>query len=192
MIFVTATLVAVLVALLRGGRFEHLAQLSFRFGALIVVGLIIQILIFSPILGSHLNREQIALVYNLSMILLWGTLMLNWRVPGTRLMALGIFSNWLAITLNGGFMPASREALLSAGLISQAMMIGDQHYNNTILIDADTHLTFLTDVMAIPAVLPLSNVFSVGDLVLTAGTVWLIQRVMVKGDGRTRAAQSPS
>lgn len=191
MIFVAAVLVAVVVALLRGGRFERLGHLSIRLAPLIVIGLVIQILIFSPILGSHLSRSQIALVYELSMILIWGTLVLNWRLPGVPLMALGVFLNWLVITLNGGFMPASQEALLQAGFVNRAMMTGDQHYNNTILIDANTRLPFLADVMAIPAALPLSNVFSVGDVLLATGTAWLLQRVMVAPHAAAEISSSP-
>ncbi|HBY97795.1 MAG TPA: hypothetical protein DEP84_28285 [Chloroflexi bacterium] len=190
MIFVVAILLAVVLARLRGGRLERLGQLSFRFAPLIIVGFVIQILIFTPILGSHLSRPQIALAYDLSMILVWGTLAMNWRMPGAPLMALGVFSNWLVITLNGGFMPASQDALLQAGFVSRAMMTGNQHYNNTILIDANTRLPFLADIMAVPAALPFSNVFSPGDLLLATGTAWLVQRVMVAAQPTTGATKS--
>lgn len=179
MIFVAAVLLALAVALLRGGRIEHLSRLSVRFAPLIVLGFVIQLLIFNPILGPHLSRSQVALAYNVSMILVWGTLAINWRLPGAPLMALGVFLNWLVITLNGGFMPASQEALLRAGLMGPALMAPGEHNNNSILITESTRLPFLADVMAIPASLPFSTVFSVGDLLLAAGGCWLVQKAMV-------------
>ncbi|MGH2542685.1 MAG: DUF5317 family protein, partial [Ardenticatenaceae bacterium] len=154
MLFVVAILLALLVALMRGGRFEQLGSLSFRFGPLILLGFLIQIFLFTPLLGPRLTDFQTAVVYNLSMLLLWGTLLANWRIPGVPLMATGVFLNWLVITLNGGFMPASAAALEQAGLLEEVTANQGRH-NNSILLDASTHLPWLADVMAIPAAIPL-------------------------------------
>lgn len=184
MVFVAAVVVAVVVALVRGGRFERLANLTIRFAPLILLGFIIQLLIFTPILGPQLSRTQTVLAYNFSMILILGALALNWRVPGALLMGLGVFSNWLAISLNGGFMPASRSAMLRAGMLAQAAMDASQHYNNSILINEQTRVPFLGDVMAVPAALPLANVFSIGDVLLAAGAAWLVYKTMTTVEPR--------
>ncbi|MBA2636630.1 MAG: MFS transporter, partial [Solirubrobacterales bacterium] len=63
-------------------------------------------------------------------------------------------------------MPASGSALASAGLPADH---GTDFANSVAVADAD--LAFLGDVLAIPASWPLSNVFSVGDVVITLGIV---------------------
>lgn len=179
MLFVLAILFSVGVALLRGGRFERLADISIRFAPLILLGFLIQLLIFTPILGPRLSQGQTVVAYNLSMLLIWGTMALNWRLPGAPLIALGVFLNWLAISLNGGFMPASPDALVAAGLFDRAALAEGENFNNTILINTTTRLPFLADIMAVPAPIPFSTVFSVGDLILAVGAAWLIQRAML-------------
>jgi hypothetical protein len=41
---------------------------------------------------------------------------LNRRYPELLVMGVGLFSNFLAILVNGGYMPASAEALRQAGM----------------------------------------------------------------------------
>jgi hypothetical protein len=182
MIVVGAALLALLLAFLRGGRFERLGEVSFRYAPLIVLGLLIQILIFNPWIGPYLTLWQVVTAYNISMILVWATLALNWRVPGARLMALGVFLNWLAITANGGFMPASPDALKLAGLLDATALRMDEPHNNSVLAGENTRLWWLTDVMAVPAGLPFANVFSLGDVLLAAGIGWMIHRTMVRAE----------
>jgi hypothetical protein len=49
-------------------------------------------------------------------------------------------------------------------------------YRNSTAV-ADPRLGFLGDVFAIPASWPLSNVFSVGDVLIAVGAVWGLHRV---------------
>jgi hypothetical protein len=186
MIVVGAALLALLLAFLRGGRFERLGEVSFRWAPLIVLGLLIQILIFNPWIGPHLTLWQVVVAYNISMILVWVTLTLNWRIPGARLMALGVFLNWLVITANGGFMPASPEALETAGLLATTSVGAGEPHNNSILVHEHTRLRWLADVMAVPSGLPFANVFSIGDVLLAAGIGWMIHRVMVRAESKRR------
>jgi hypothetical protein len=76
------------------------------------------------------------------------------------LAALGGALNLAAITANGGVMPADPDALAAAGVHQQA---GD--FANSTAV-AHPHLAFLGDVFAVPASWPVSNVFSMGDVVL--------------------------
>jgi hypothetical protein len=55
--------------------------------------------------------------------------------------------------------------------------------NSTAL--ADPRLAFLGDVFSLPASWPLSNVFSVGDVLIALGVVWALHRI-----GRSRLAPS--
>jgi hypothetical protein len=87
------------------------------------------------------------------------------------LVALGAALNLLAITANGGVMPASAEALAAAGLPA-----AEPGFESSAAL-ADPRLAFLGDVFAIPASWPLSNVFSVGDVCIGAGLTWGLHRI---------------
>jgi len=80
--------------------------------------------------------------------------------------------NLLVIALNGGYIPASAEALRHAGLQDVAAMLEQGlHHGNTVLMGAKTRLNFLGDWLALPAQVPLSTAFSIGDLVLGLGVI---------------------
>jgi hypothetical protein len=63
---------------------------------------------------------------------------------------------------------------------------------------ADPALEPLTDIFALPAWLPFSNIFSIGDVLITAGVAWVIVAAMrnrpddVPVPSRTEAAAALS
>src|SRR6266542_2307319 len=71
----------------------------------------------------------------------------------------------IAMSANGGVMPASAAALDKAGLPLQR-----DTYANSALV-RDPRLGFLGDVFAIPEPVPLHNVFSVGDVTIGVGVI---------------------
>ena len=103
----------------------------------------------------------------------------NWRLPGLPVVGVGLLCNALAISLNGGRMPASVDALLAAGLQSVALKAGALGAStNTILIGPETRLPFLCDIFALPSWFPLATVFSIGDVLIAAGAAWFFLAVV--------------
>ncbi|MDP9375966.1 MAG: DUF5317 domain-containing protein [Actinomycetota bacterium] len=86
------------------------------------------------------------------------------------LIGCGAALNVLAITANGGVMPAARYAIEIAGIDK-----GDDFANSAPL--TDPNLLFLGDIIPIPGPWPIGNVLSVGDLVLFVGAWVLLHRV---------------
>ena len=117
---------------------------------------------------------------------------LNRRIPGLWIVALGAASNGIAIAANGGTLPASRTALETAGIHLEP----GEFLNSGVL--EHPHLGFLGDVFAIPAGFPLANVFSVGDVLIVLGVAWGSHRVCGSrlvppcAPGRTPAPRLPS
>src|SRR5262249_48185550 len=72
-----------------------------------------------------------------------------------------------AILANGGYMPATPEAMGSLG------KGGPTIYSNSALL-SDPSLPWLIDRFALPRWLPFTNVFSIGDGVLAGGIFVLI------------------
>lgn len=110
----------------------------------------------------------------------------NWRLRGMALIALGALLNFTVILANGG-MPVSAEAAARAGYHgaeAHAILLRGKHF-----LDAtgDVRLRLLSDVIPLwraPAVA------SVGDLVLWAGLIVLIQQLMVGGGVHTPSPAS--
>ena len=91
-----------------------------------------------------------------------GFLWVNRRAPGVWFVAAGALSNGLTIALNGGTLPASSQAVASAGIDA------DMSFANSAVLENPV-LPWLGDVFAWPAPLPLANVFSVGDVLIVIG-----------------------
>jgi hypothetical protein len=163
MIISVAALAAVLIPLLLGGRLSRLATVPFRHVTWIVAALAIQIVVIELLPGPVVVL-QMAHVATYAMA--GWFLVANRRVPGLWLLATGAALNGLAITLNGGTLPARLGALQSAGIHLSA----DQFTNSGLL--PHPRLAFLGDIFAIPAGLPLANVFSIGDVLIVLGTGW--------------------
>ncbi len=178
MIFIALGLVAIVIALLRGGQLTRLAYLPVRHSYLIIAGLLLQILIFSPWWRQTMGTALVPHLYVLSMGIVFAALILNFRLPGMALITLGLCLNLLAITANGGYMPASPDALRTAGFGERLTSADATVQNNSSVIDEHTRLWLLADVFAIPADFPLANVFSIGDVLLALGAAHLVYATM--------------
>jgi hypothetical protein len=164
-----ATLVVLILPLLLGGKPARLAAVELRYVGLIVAALAVQILIVQLLTGPEtLLRAAHIATY---IAALW-FMIANRRIPGLWLVGLGAVLNGVTITLNGGTLPARLGALRSAGIDTRA----DGFVNTGAL--AHPHLGFLGDVFAIPAPLPLANVFSIGDILIVLGAGIVAWRVL--------------
>ena len=145
------------------GRLGALADVRFRAAWLALVAIAGQILIISllPQGDVWLHHAVHLATYGLIAAFLWA----NRHIAYLWLAALGGALNLAAITVNGGVMPADPDALAAAGVHQQA---GD--FANSTAV-AHPHLSFLGDVFAVPASWPVSNVFSVGDVILVVAAL---------------------
>src|SRR5918994_653186 len=104
----------------------------------------------------------------LSSLLLGAFAWVNRRIAGLPIVALGGLLNFICITVNGGVMPADPDALEAIGRSPSA----DEFINSTAL--ANPKLAFLGDIIPTPASWPVSNVYSVGDLLILTGAFVLL------------------
>src|SRR5207253_3149965 len=130
---------------------------------------------------------KVAWVLTAGNLALLGVVLANWRVPGIKLFGLGLAANALVMILNGGYMPVSQPAMQAAGLAERVDAIeGAGHSQKSRLIDADTTLWFLGDVIPAPAI---HKVFAVGDFAIGLGTLWIVAAAM--GTRRTASLSTP-
>jgi Family of unknown function (DUF5317) len=170
MFILYAIVLGLIVGRLLGGRLDGLAGLSFRWVGLAIAGLTAQVLLFAAPATRGLDQIGPPLyVASTGAVLLF--VLANIRVRGMAVVALGAGLNLVTIVANGGTMPASRAALETAGLD------GTNGYTNSQAL-ASPVLAPLGDVFALPAGIPLANVFSVGDVLIALGILVVIVAAM--------------
>jgi uncharacterized protein DUF5317 len=162
------------------GRLGALADVRFRAPWLAVAAIAMQVVVISIVPRGADWAHHAAHVA--SYVLVAGFLWANRRLPYLWLAAIGGGLNLAAIAVNGGVMPADPDALAAAGVEQKA---GD-FANSTAL--AHPHLSFLGDVFAVPSSWPVSNVFSVGDVVLVIAALLALHGVCGSRLARPRSA----
>jgi hypothetical protein len=156
-----AFLLCLITVPLAGGRIAALALVRMRARSLLAAGLGLQVLIIS--VAPEGARELHNIAHFASYALVAGFIAANWSVPYVWLIALGGALNLAAITANDGVMPADPGALAAAGVA-----IDPQSFSNSTAV-AEPALLLLGDILWVPASWPVSNVFSIGDVVIVAG-----------------------
>jgi HEAT repeat protein/MFS family permease len=168
-LLVLIAIAAGMVPLARG-RLSNFAQLRFRRGWLLAIAVLLQLglaFIDGPRSGArdiiHIASYGFAITF----------LLMNRHTPGMWLIGAGAAMNLAAILANGGVMPASPHALAAAGLPIDTVF---HHFANSMALPSPK-LAFLGDIFAIPKSLPLSNVFSAGDVCIVLGACVTLHRV---------------
>jgi len=170
MIMLVAIPVGLVVGRLLGGSLAGLSRLHFRWGALAVAGLVVQLGLFSEA-GHALAGDLAPATYVVSTLAVLVAVLANTGIEWLPVVALGAASNLAAIVANGGAMPTTAAALAAAGLG------GPGGATNSVVL-AEPALGPLTDVYAIPAGVHLANVFSIGDVLIAVGIAAVIASAM--------------
>jgi protein-S-isoprenylcysteine O-methyltransferase Ste14 len=110
MILLYAIAIGLMVGLVTGGRVSALAGQRVRWWPIALGGLFFQLVLFSPAVADVIGDAGPAL-YVGSTGLVLVALAANIRLPGFWLIGLGAVLNLTAIVANGGYMPASPEAV---------------------------------------------------------------------------------
>lgn len=184
MFILYSIIIGIPLGLVLGGRLTGLAELQFRWAPAMLLGLIIQVVLFSTPVSDVVGAAGPPLyVGSTGMVLL--AMLLNYRITGIPIIAVGAISNLSAIIANGGYMPADPGALASGG-----GSVPDT-YSNSVVV-AHPALQPLTDIFALPTWLPLANVFSIGDVLIGIGVCVVIVAAMQRRPEQRTAEPAPS
>jgi hypothetical protein len=175
MFILYAVLVGLVLGVALGGRPMALATIQFRWAPLIVAGFLAQVVLFTDAVASRVGDAG-PTIYVATTVMVGAAVVRNLGLPGMPLIAVGALSNLAAILANGGYMPATAEAIASLG-----ERVSPTIYSNSALVPAPS-LAPLIDRFALPRWLPLANVFSIGDVILAIGVVVLVVAAMRRGD----------
>ena len=170
MFILYAVVIGLVVGALAGGRPAGIGHVQFRWGWLIFLGFATQVLLFSAPVAERIGALGPP-IYVASTAVVLVALIRNVAQPGLPIVAVGALCNFAAIVANGGYMPASTDALAALGRLPAG------GYSNSAVLAAPA-LAPLTDVFALPAGLPFANVFSVGDVLIGVGVALAIAVAM--------------
>jgi hypothetical protein len=195
MILLLAVILAIIVALLRGGRVGSLAEVTFRYGWVALLSLALQFGVVHLPPSAH-DGFWGARAWMLlgSYGLLVGVILANRRLPGVPIIGLGLLLNYAVIFANGGYMPVSPDALERAGL-THLMTSSEAGARITAAKDVLLHreqtiLWVLSDIFSLPP--PIRVVFSIGDVFLALGALWFFTGTMQQPPGQVHCTGSTS
>jgi Family of unknown function (DUF5317) len=155
------------LALLCGGRPSRIAALRLRGLWVFFLAFGIQVVAFPfAFLPWTTGEDAAKVLWLVSYGCLLAAAVLNRRIVGAQVVALGMGLNLVAILANGGRMPATPGAMEAAGL--------DFAVKHNSVAAAEPNVPWLVDRFAAPDWVPLTNVFSVGDVVIALGTFALV------------------
>ncbi|MFN8454087.1 MAG: DUF5317 family protein [Anaerolineae bacterium] len=181
MILAYAIIVLIILAALLRRDLSAIGRVEFKGGwkrVVLIVGLFILqagLVIYVP--GQSLLQ---VIILNLSQIALVLLLLLNHRVPGVKIFALGIALNVAVMVANGGWMPITPETYqFSHPARSLVEQVRPNNSKNIILSYDETRLWVLSDIIRIT--LPWrQTVMSIGDMLLIVGAAQFILQVTAK------------
>jgi hypothetical protein len=178
-VFLYGVVIGVLIGYLLGGRIARLVTVPLKNPWILFLALLIQFLIFPLFTERPLIPYGTAYLHGLSYFLVLVWLLRNLRIRPLWVLVGGALLNAAAILSNGGYMPASADALSRAGLVTTAeRLLAEGTYGNVIRMGAGTHLNALGDRIALPDWIPFATALSIGDLMIMIGLAWLIARGM--------------
>jgi Family of unknown function (DUF5317) len=153
---------------------------SFKYGWLVVAGFLPQFLaFFLPATRSLFPDWLVAVSLVGSQVILLVFCLLNCHLPGISLITIGLGLNLIVILANGGFMPLPLETV--AYLLPQEALVklesGRRFASSSkdvVLPMNKIILPWLADRFYPPKGFPYQFVFSLGDVLIAAGTFWML------------------
>jgi hypothetical protein len=159
--------VAILVGYLAGGRLGNIANVPFRWPVSGLAGIALQ---FAPVSGTGGTLLLVG-----SFLFLFVAAGVNRKLPGFALILVGLWFNFLVITINEG-MPVTRHALTASGQTNTLSDLRSGSDTKHHLASDEDALVFLGDAIPIPP--PVRQAVSLGDLLTYAGAMWFVIRAM--------------
>jgi uncharacterized membrane protein YjdF len=169
------------VGKLRRGKFSNMKDAEIHKWYLIVMSFLLEFFtVFLSSKGYQFVSNNIFVIHFVSYCLLFVGIYFNISKLSFKLIMLGTFLNFIVIILNGGQMPVSQEAMISAGLAGDLNALINGEIITHAVIAKDTVLKFLGDIFILPKPYPRPKVFSIGDVFMAVGVFVYIQEIMVK------------
>lgn len=153
----------------------YFPNVEIRSGVLALFAVAMQgVAIFIPL---GMDDAPKRLLFELSYLVLLFFIVVNLPRPGFVIIGIGLLLNLLPIVANGGLMPITPEAVVSAGQAEsiEGLTDGDAipYSKNVLMEEENTHFYQLSDRIAWNSPIFI-RAFSIGDLVIAAGLLVML------------------
>jgi hypothetical protein len=181
MILALAVALGLAVSWVRYGNrtFRRIAALPVRSVWLALLALALQWPLLRAPKGPVQNVSTQQALFLLSHLLLLIFIWRNRQMVGIQIVGLGVICNLIVILANGGLMPITAETLIqiNPGSTLEQWPVGAHygHSKDIILSRDQVRLWALSDILVFPPGFPYAAAFSVGDLLIAAGIIVLLQ-----------------
>lgn len=182
--FLLSLVVGLGIGWLRRGSVFHLGHSPVRFLWLVALAFGLRLLVGRGAAGGEVLGVPASWGLAASYVCLLVAVLLNRRLPGMALLAAGTVLNLAVIFANGGRMPVSGEALAALGAGGAIARLAEGADPVHSLITPDTRLPFLADVLYLPPLVPLKEMFSAGDVLIGLAIAHLVQAGMRSRPGK--------
>ncbi|MBF7082439.1 DUF5317 domain-containing protein [Desulfallas sp. Bu1-1] len=173
MFFLIIVIVVALIVIISGGKLENLKYCSFKCSWLVLIAVTLKIISISnlyQVVGLSHNIIPYLRVLSLLMVVLF--VGFNYSLRGVPLVGLGLICNALVIILNGGNMPINAKfAHLTSTGDELKLLESGLPVNSFVLTSPDTKLAILSDIFLMPEWVPMTRLFSIGDVLITIGAI---------------------
>lgn len=180
MVLVVAVLVGIAAGLCRArlGKREYRVY-DLKATGLVLLAFIPQFFIFFlSQTRTHIPNSTASILFIVSLVILIVFSLFNIRKTSFWPITGGFLLNALVILLNGGWMPISPTMVqrLLPDLPQSTWQVGERlgFSKDVVLAPEDTRLWFLSDRFTLPNWSTYQVAFSLGDILLFAGTIWLL------------------
>ncbi len=191
-------LIAVLIGLTAGLCRAWFGKRKYRVFELKAPGLVLLAFIpqflafFLPATRDQIPDRLASILYISSLVILFAFSLINIRKTSFWPISIGFLLNALVILLNGGWMPISPEMVtkLNPNAPADSWQIGQRlgSSKDIVLTPETARLQFLSDRFSLPDWMSFQAAFSLGDVLIFLGVVWLLwslgsgDKVHAKGD----------
>jgi len=180
--FIEPTVISIVIAKIRGGRFKALERVDLRGWYLLIFSALLQVFLsvvkkittpWGDITLSNYFIYFIIISYGLIII----AVLLNISKRYMKVFLIGILLNFIVIVGNGGQMPVSLEGLKGINIEN---ILPDREFDiKHTAVNKDTKFVYLADIILIPKPYPLAKILSIGDIFLMLGTFLFFQDEMI-------------
>ena len=161
MLTVLAVVLGLVIGVLSGGRLARLTGVDVHHTPLAVAGFVL------PMIATRLDPPAPEAWVAIGLLCVAAFAASNLHLVGMGVVLVGVLCNLAPIVVNGHF-PVDPDAVIAAGLATEASIGTIELSGGRALAEADDHLRFLGDVIPVPVS---GQVLSFGDLIILVGLV---------------------
>ena len=182
---------SIIIGLIRRGDIRALNRINLKHWYLFIL----PVLVFGVVCSTLTEHGQVFVKYvrfaNIAQyVVLLTAVGLNLHIREMWVAGIGIFSNFLVLTANGGVMPMSPWALRVVGMSNLLKPEEVDKFIRHSIISPETRLVWLSDIIPLPGWwMIFKEVASIGDIIVAVAVFILIQRYMCSPTPAAKSAK---